>query len=230
MEAQALLVSVEIPWQEIPLPWLKTCFKCGRPNCTQQCSICRIARYCSAECQKAHWKIHKKVCKVDLEDGMAKVKFRNFSEECFHEVFPTPEVLDVEQPVMDLSNQINLIPDVFVLREGREEAMLILERFCALEPAASSPLLPRIFVINAADALQDKNYVMARNFLGMAFYLEAFQMNMLAGLSVDLHRTDTGAADSPGRRHLTETADGTMTIKGIFEHICKRVNCRCFET
>lgn len=28
------------------------------------CSRCKAVRYCSRECQKAHWKEHKKVCKA----------------------------------------------------------------------------------------------------------------------------------------------------------------------
>ena len=42
--------------------------KCGNPSCDhrypymKKCSVCKTERYCSAECQKIHWKIHKKVC------------------------------------------------------------------------------------------------------------------------------------------------------------------------
>ena len=43
--------------------------KCDASNCpnkgiktTKTCSRCRIAKYCSKECQTAHWKIHKKDC------------------------------------------------------------------------------------------------------------------------------------------------------------------------
>lgn len=27
-----------------------------------KCSACKTERYCSSECQKSHWKVHKKVC------------------------------------------------------------------------------------------------------------------------------------------------------------------------
>jgi len=41
---------------------------CGNPSCDykarymKKCSVCKTERYCSAECQKIHWKEHKKVC------------------------------------------------------------------------------------------------------------------------------------------------------------------------
>eukprot|EP00951_Prasinocladus_malaysianus_P002158 scaffold15328_cov16-Prasinocladus_malaysianus.AAC.3 len=40
---------------------------CDNPGCTNEgckkCSVCRAAFYCSASCQKADWKLHKKACK-----------------------------------------------------------------------------------------------------------------------------------------------------------------------
>jgi len=33
---------------------------------TLECSQCLVAKYCSAACQKAHWKAHKAACKTWL--------------------------------------------------------------------------------------------------------------------------------------------------------------------
>jgi hypothetical protein len=30
----------------------------------QRCAGCRLVRYCSAECQKAHWRLHKVLCRL----------------------------------------------------------------------------------------------------------------------------------------------------------------------
>ena len=39
------------------------CAQCGQFNTTlSKCSRCEVERYCGAECQRAHWKVHKKVC------------------------------------------------------------------------------------------------------------------------------------------------------------------------
>ncbi len=35
------------------------CLNCGSDDARFSCSICRTAKYCSQECQKAHWKRHK---------------------------------------------------------------------------------------------------------------------------------------------------------------------------
>ena len=40
---------------------LRVCFTCGRPS-KNLCGGCRKVRYCSAECQAAHWPAHSLVC------------------------------------------------------------------------------------------------------------------------------------------------------------------------
>jgi hypothetical protein len=44
---------------------------CDQPGCagagTHKCSGCGLVYYCSKECQKAHWKAHKSVCKAKRE-------------------------------------------------------------------------------------------------------------------------------------------------------------------
>ncbi|KAJ6125524.1 hypothetical protein N7471_012841 [Penicillium samsonianum] len=49
---------------------LNSCQVCGKDkeangSGLMNCSRCHKAKYCSRECQKAHWKKHKKVCKAD---------------------------------------------------------------------------------------------------------------------------------------------------------------------
>lgn len=39
------------------------CASCDAPACINRCSGCQAVYYCSNECQKAHWKLHKKNCK-----------------------------------------------------------------------------------------------------------------------------------------------------------------------
>ena len=51
----------------------RECRGCGKP--TEQlklCSRCQMAAYCSPECQRAHWPIHKRECrKLELEERQA---------------------------------------------------------------------------------------------------------------------------------------------------------------
>ena len=43
--------------------YLKRCKVCSKEG-TKRCGKCGCAYYCSADCQKSHWKEHKKVCGV----------------------------------------------------------------------------------------------------------------------------------------------------------------------
>jgi len=49
--------------------------KCSNPECSQaqnghlsECSACRQTRYCSKDCQKAHWPAHKDLCKATRKE------------------------------------------------------------------------------------------------------------------------------------------------------------------
>ena len=39
-----------------------SCAQCKVGNIKLKCVRCRLARYCSEDCQKAHWPIHKELC------------------------------------------------------------------------------------------------------------------------------------------------------------------------
>ena len=65
----------------------KDCFRCGKENCNLKCANCKVARYCSKECQKLHWKHHKKVCVIDGETNVPKRErklFQKFDHDCRH--------------------------------------------------------------------------------------------------------------------------------------------------
>lgn len=42
----------------------KTCLHCHTEGKMKRCSGCLLAKYCSKECQKAHWKEHRQLCKA----------------------------------------------------------------------------------------------------------------------------------------------------------------------
>ena len=43
----------------------QNCEQCGTPSETK-CARCKVSYYCGRECQKKHWKSHKKYCKQFL--------------------------------------------------------------------------------------------------------------------------------------------------------------------
>lgn len=53
-------------YQKIETDPIKEEDLCANSNCrklaTKRCSKCKKARYCSRECQSAHWSTHKKYC------------------------------------------------------------------------------------------------------------------------------------------------------------------------
>ena len=45
-------------------PTHTACFECGGTLAERKvCAKCKVARYCSKECQTAHWRSHKALCK-----------------------------------------------------------------------------------------------------------------------------------------------------------------------
>ena len=40
------------------------CVQCSAFGCPNRCSRCKQVWYCSRECQKAHWKVHKPDCRA----------------------------------------------------------------------------------------------------------------------------------------------------------------------
>ncbi len=56
-----------------------SCKACGEENAKMyKCSVCLVTRYCSRECQKFDWKVHKLACKTIKPDD-PKVKLSKIS-------------------------------------------------------------------------------------------------------------------------------------------------------
>ena len=51
---------------------LKSCFTCRVVPAEKLCKACGAMSYCSAECQMADWRRHKKECKMFSDDGWKK--------------------------------------------------------------------------------------------------------------------------------------------------------------
>lgn len=51
----------------------KICFYCSQPS-TFKCSKCLTIQYCSQECQKKDWKVHKKNCDDNNKDDETSIE------------------------------------------------------------------------------------------------------------------------------------------------------------
>ncbi|RXW23557.1 hypothetical protein EST38_g2280 [Candolleomyces aberdarensis] len=79
-------------WQAAESP------SCNKPG-KLVCGSCRLTAYCSRECQKAHWKAHKKDCKSKLRDEDWQPSWGTT---------PAMDVLNLEMNEKDLSSDLNL--------------------------------------------------------------------------------------------------------------------------
>ena len=62
----------------------ETCSACGRPGKLLVCTGCRTAKYCSANCQRQHFQMHKDVCKRRQKKGrQGLVGLQNLGNTCF---------------------------------------------------------------------------------------------------------------------------------------------------
>lgn len=50
------------------------CAKCKKPNATSKCGACKMVYYCNVDCQRAHWKRHKKQCNKFHNETQTKIK------------------------------------------------------------------------------------------------------------------------------------------------------------
>lgn len=100
---------------------LQQCYSCGSlAEAMQRCSRCKLATYCSTECQYAHWKAHKPSCAQIIEDKSQintnqKREFRLFSQWA-NEAMPALAVYcKYSTPEFDIEN-FNRISQVFRVR------------------------------------------------------------------------------------------------------------------
>jgi hypothetical protein len=52
-----------IPWDPLRAMKGSACASCGSANAMSKCGACQFAKYCSEQCQRAHWADHAPACK-----------------------------------------------------------------------------------------------------------------------------------------------------------------------
>ncbi|CAJ1408973.1 unnamed protein product [Effrenium voratum] len=93
---------------------MSKCAVCGE-SAVSVCSVCHVEKYCSTECQRGHWKVHKKTCKTQgraedgkhgaLADGEWLLCGNYFRQQLQREASLRPKVL--VKPIVGLQNEGN---------------------------------------------------------------------------------------------------------------------------
>jgi hypothetical protein len=159
-----------------------TCHKCGKPA-KSRCSRCGVARYCSAECQREHWPVHTAGCKIDAAAGTAPVReadvFR-INEQCTHGGPSPAREMALISKVTELVIRVSQTADQ-ARACGADPAaaeLRVLEEAVRATPAVAvmrNPGTPKMCVAMAVDAFGNTDAGPARQFMRMAFFIEAFQ-------------------------------------------------------
>ncbi|KIJ64236.1 hypothetical protein HYDPIDRAFT_90918 [Hydnomerulius pinastri MD-312] len=125
-------------------PWEKRqCENCkAKANGLMRCARCRVVRYCSTECQRAHWKAHKPQCQsfstattVTLKPELREVPVLGSVSEL------TREYLGVATPNSRAKPAPGLRPISLASRNMVIKVQLPIESYASLAPSASGELL-----------------------------------------------------------------------------------------
>lgn len=78
------------------------CGKCDKNDAMKRCGACRTVRYCSRECQRTHWPIHKPTCDAN--------QAANIRQPLLPALYPGPPAwLDDPSPIIDSINIPHLL-------------------------------------------------------------------------------------------------------------------------
>jgi hypothetical protein len=190
-----------------------------------------VARYCSAECQKSHWKYHKVGCAIDADTGIIPPKkerrlFVNFNDNCRHGG-PSPPFEGLSE-CFGLVEEIASIQEEPIGTEGTSDRQLyILEDFAHKKTRAINPNTIKLLVSTACDAFVDNNSSTSRMFLRAVFFFEAFLAceNFISLL----HDADATPDSHPAFAAFLDALKRTMPRSGLIEELQRRTSgaCRC---
>ena len=197
------------------------CFNCG-VSAKHACSKCKVARYCSAECQRTHWPAHKASCKVDAQapsvaPEVEATQLKHFSSSCHHGA-PGPVAAGA---LLGIAIEIatGLAQDVHRDQRVEYESTLVLGIVARNPVAAADPKLRQILTSMAVDAFYDTN-------LGIAMLM----MRICGSLAEYEARGPQWLQLTPSQRmtHFL-SAEGTGSRIGLLTELRSRIPCRCLK-
>ena len=142
---------------------LSVCAACGKEedgdNSLKFCGACKLVKYCSAACQKAHRPMHKKECKRRAAELYDEKLFKEIEpEDCPICMLP---VISADQTVFHSCCGKNICSGCVYSMKMSDEGRKVICAFCRkLGPRSDEEEINRI------KKLMDKGNAMAFNFLG----------------------------------------------------------------
>jgi hypothetical protein len=214
------------------------CYRCGKGTKKENraCSRCLLAWYCSRDCQAAHWKVHKKVCKKDSSKETVNIAYNliNFDHQCRHGgPKPIPEVFQVIPVMLELGwIKKAMRDDAPMVTESTDQRFVqlvnLLGDFCVNQPViARSGDGALLLVSMSADAFRDRRYGESRYFCTFAMFLEAYAMEEGSQFLHDLQ--DTNTEMQPGLKYFVDTQRQINTINGLYDYIKSHLKCKCLD-
>ena len=115
------------------------CSNCQTINPPHSCSVCMATKYCNRECQRAHWKIHKPLCKLFskpvtlaskkiIKKGLGTVQDRLFSASGLGRVADVEKLIDEEGGDVNAVNHMDTTCLWYASQNGHLRVVQVLLR------------------------------------------------------------------------------------------------------
>jgi len=170
------------------------CKVCGEPA-GASCAKCKVARYCSVECQRGDWKTHKKECKtpesVAAETGACEGRAKGDSQDPWIDIDPRklPDFLANKMNISlktnvsiahfgAMSTQVN--PRDALVNVKPDKMHIVRVQFDLMQPMESFSGL----IIDSQDSVIDVPFVLPQMMSGgEASYIKLYKMIQYQGLT-----------------------------------------------
>ena len=203
------------------------CLNCGAPG-KKKCSVCRVARYCSSECQRAHWKQHKIACAVDEQaefrpQGRHEREMFNIDPACAHAGSAKAAQPPLLMAVFGVISVFDHCPPGHPHEKWELDELY---NFCSQQSVMARDPLCLVFLAGSAvDAFGNDDLPLAQKMMRIAVFLEIYRRNGREFLEA-VHTNDM---QSKSRCELDVLYQSLATRLGMIEELRKRIICKCLD-
>lgn len=210
------------------------CSNCGKKS-IKKCSQCNVSRYCSRECQRSHWPVHRQACKIDAEQPKRKYKLEsknfNSTSSCLH---GGPEsggkFESLVQCIVAFIARCSEMKLTSQFKNKEEKSLRDIKAhidFCFDHTKmVIKPQAPMILFSLAVDAFLDSNVDQCREFLRTGMFFECFTAYGVDFIDCVEGR---GPTDSPAQIRFRKNLSDTRSRSGLIEFLRSRITCTCLN-